>query len=198
MELITGFFHILKLGLQHLGFASTSAALILIGIIAGSFFIIPLGKKKLILVEQSRLFGLLKKSGMAAQGISINVGGAIVPVLVSLYLLLKLPLKETLIAILFMIVVARVFSRYVPGKGVLISPVMPALFAMMFAFSFAREFMAQVSFVSGVFGVLVGADLLRIPFMQKDSLRSSMCIGGAGVFDGIVLIALSSALIAGF
>ncbi|MCH7552064.1 DUF1614 domain-containing protein, partial [Patescibacteria group bacterium] len=45
-------------------------------------------------------------------------------------------------------------------------------------------------------GVLIGADLLRLPKVMKGEV-GIMSIGGAGVFDGIFLVGIVAALLAG-
>ncbi|MBI1984782.1 MAG: DUF1614 domain-containing protein [Candidatus Wildermuthbacteria bacterium] len=188
--------NILEAGLRNLGLSSESAALVLVFAIAGSLFNIPLGKRGTSIVKQSQFFGLVKRQVALAQGVSINAGGALVPLAVSLYLLSRVPFKETLIAILLMILVCRIFSRYVPGRGVALSAFMPVAFSLAFGFFLARESLAQVSFISGTLGVLIGADLLRIPFLKKEGV-GMLVVGGAGVFDGIFLVGMLSTLIAG-
>lgn len=166
-------YHILEVGLQNLGLSPESATLILILVILGSLFSIPLGKR-----------------------ISLNVGGAVIPLLLCVYLLSRVPFKETLIAVVLMTVCSRMLSRYIPGKGVVMPALFPAIFAVGIAFFLAREFLAQVSFISGVLGVLIGADLIRLPFIDQNE-KGKLSIGGAGVFDGIFLIGIISALISG-
>ena len=78
---------------------------------------------------------------------------------------------------------------------------LPAIFAALcaaiFAVVFVPEFAGPVAFISGVFGVLIGADLLHLPRVQREA-SGMMSIGGAGVFDGIFLIAIISALLTSF
>ncbi|HXK31975.1 MAG TPA: DUF1614 domain-containing protein, partial [Candidatus Paceibacterota bacterium] len=57
-------------------------------------------------------------------------------------------------------------------------------------------FVAPCAFVSGTLGVLIGADILNLRKIRK--YGGFLSIGGAGVFDGIFLIGIISALLAGF
>jgi len=52
-----------------------------------------------------------------------------------------------------------------------------------------------VAYISGVLGVLIGADLLNLKQLSKVG-RGVMSIGGAGVFDGIYLVGIIAVLIA--
>ncbi len=54
---------------------------------------------------------------------------------------------------------------------------------------------APVAFVAGVFGPLVGADLLHFREVMKMAAPMTS-IGGAGTFDGIVLSGLVAAFLA--
>jgi uncharacterized membrane protein len=58
-------------------------------------------------------------------------------------------------------------------------------------------FTAPTAFISGVLGTLIGADILNLKRAQKIS-PGLISIGGAGVFDGIFLIGIVSALLADF
>lgn len=156
-----GLLNVVEAGIANLGISPKSATLVVVGAIVGSFFRIPL-----------------------FSGVSVNVGGALVPLAVCAYLFSKVPVKETLIAICVMVLVCRALSRYVPGKGVLIPFFVPAMFSVGAAFVLAPEHIPEVAFVSGTLGVLLGADIARILFMMSGNRILS--IGGAGVFDGIL------------
>lgn len=128
------------------------------------------------------------------QIIAINVGGCIVPVLFSFYLLTKAPIISTLFGIAIISIVAYVFSRPVPGVGIVmpfwIAPIFSALIAMVIA----PDHRALVAYVSGVLGTLIGADILKIgQFMRKNP--GILSIGGAGVFDGIFLTGIVAAFL---
>jgi len=128
--------------------------------------------------------------------ISINLGGGIIPIAAALFLLLQAPLRETVIATGIMIGVGLLWARLVP-KGVAISVFAPPLIAAFIAWVLAGENAAPVAFISGVFGVLIGADLTRVPWLLFRG-AGTLSIGGAGVFDAIFLIGIAAALLAGF
>ena len=194
--LVFGFFHVLRVGFENLGFPPELVFFTLVLMFVGSFINIPLGKRKLIEVTEAHFFGLFKRRRLLAQGLSLNVGGALIPLLIAGFLLFRVPLEETLIAILLMTLVAWKFSRVVPGKGIVLSVLIPPLFAALFAFLLAPGEPALVAFVAGTLGVLIGADLLRLPQVMKGEV-GMMSIGGAGVFDGIFLVGIVAALLAG-
>ena len=194
--LIFGFFSLIQAGFENLGFPPGLVLLILFLMFVGSFVNIPLGRRKLIEVTQSHFFGLFKRQRLLAQGLSLNVGGALIPLLIAGFLLFHVPLKETFIAIFLMTLVAWKLSRVVPGKGIVVPVLIPPLFAALFAYFLAPQDAALVAFIGGTLGVLIGADLLRLPKVMKGEV-GIMSIGGAGVFDGIFLVGIVAALLAG-
>lgn len=190
-----GFFHVLRLGFENLGFPPELVFVTLFLMFVGSFINIPLGRRKLVEVRESHFFGLFSKKRLVAQGLSLNVGGALIPLAIAGFLLFYVPLEETFIAILLMTLVAWKLSRVIPGKGIALPIFIPPLFAALFAFFLAPEEPALVAFVAGTLGVLLGADILRLPqAMRRGGMLS---IGGAGVFDGIFLVGIVAALLAG-
>ncbi|HEY4509619.1 MAG TPA: DUF1614 domain-containing protein [Candidatus Paceibacterota bacterium] len=169
---------------------------VLLVIFIGSFINIPLGRRKLIEVDESRFFGLVKRKRLQAQGLSINVGGAVVPLLLVLYLLPRVPLRETMLASALMTIICYALARFIPGKGIAIPLLFPAFFATIFALVLAFDSASSVAFISGVLGVLIGGDILHLPRVMREG-QGVMSIGGAGVFDGIFLVAVIAAFLAG-
>lgn len=198
---LLGYFHIIVVGFESLGISSQTTLLILYSILIGSLINIPLTKKKLVLVQESRFFGLFSKPKIEQQYLAINLGGGIIPVLLSFYFLFIVnsrgfELEPVFIAIALMTIVSKLFSRVVPGKGVVVSAFIPPVFSALFSLVLAPGYAAPCAFISGVLGVLIGADLLNIPKIKN--YRGYLSIGGAGVFDGILLTGLVSALLSGF
>jgi len=54
---------------------------------------------------------------------------------------------------------------------------------------------APLAYVSGTLGVIIGADLLRIPDIRKLGTPFAS-IGGAGTFDGIFITGVVAVLLA--
>lgn len=198
---LLGYFEVLTIGFEKLGISSQATLILLLAILVGSAINIPLGKKKIIYSEESRFFGLWKRPKIRAQGLAVNFGGGVVPVLLSLYFLFLgfmagFELKSVLIATILMIIVCKLLSRVVPGVGISLPAFIPPIFAAIFALTFSPDFAAPSAFISGTFGTLVGADVLNLRKIQK--YGGYLSIGGAGVFDGIFLVGIISALLAGF
>lgn len=194
---IFGLFHLITLGLEKLGLPPEIVLFTLLSMLIGSFINIPLGRKKIVIVEQRYFFGLFKRSYPMVQGLSINVGGAIIPLMLAGYFFTKVPFQPTIIATVAMIVICWRLARFLPPIGIALPMLLPPLFAALFAMVLTQESAAPVAFISGVLGVLIGADLFHLPRVIREG-RGMMSIGGAGVFDGIFLIGIVSTLLAGF
>ena len=187
-----GFFNILHFGFEKLGLGPISANLFLVAILFGSLFNVPLTRLKRKYVQRSYFFGMVNRPGIELSGISINVGGAIVPILLSIYLLFKVPFEITAIITILMIIITHSLARPSP-RGILLPAFIPPLFSAILALIFVPHFAAPVSFISGVLGTLIGADLLNLPkIANREGILS---IGGAGVFDGIFLVGITSVIL---
>lgn len=189
------FFHVVALGFEKLGLSPEATILLFLLMLIASAINIPLTKKKMVYVEEPTFFGLFRTPKLRASGIAINLGGAVIPILLSIYFLSKVPLEPVLIATLLMILVSKILARPVPGRGIAIPAIIPPIFAVLFAWSLAPQFMAPCAFISGVLGILIGADILNLRKARKIG-PGLLSIGGAGVFDGIFLIGIISALLA--
>jgi uncharacterized membrane protein len=78
--------------------------------------------------------------------------------------------------------------------GIALPAFIPPLVAAAAAVLLAGENAAPVAYISGVWGTLIGADLLNWPRF-KDLGTLVLSIGGAGVFDGIFLVGIVAALL---
>jgi len=199
--LILVYFHIVTLGFEKLGISPEVTIFLLFLILIGSCINIPLTKKKLVYLVRPRFFGLFRTPKVEVQGIAINLGGALLPILLSFYFLFLIwkagfELKPVLVATLLMIILSKFLSRVIPGVGISLPAFIPPIFSAIFALILAPGFAAPTAFVAGVLGTLIGADILNLRRIQK--YGGYLSIGGAGVFDGIFLVGIVSALLAGF
>lgn len=130
------------------------------------------------------------------QIISLNFGGAILPGLLSLYLLSRVNPGAVLPATIVTTVFSYYLSKPVKGVGIVIPAFIPPIIAAIAAMIFAAEGSAPaVAYISGVLGILIGADLLRLNQIKKSGV-AFLSIGGAGVFDGIFIVGIVSVLLA--
>ncbi|RLB83684.1 MAG: hypothetical protein DRH15_05420 [Deltaproteobacteria bacterium] len=128
--------------------------------------------------------------------LAINVGGAIVPVLISLCLLLKTGIwTRAGIATAIMTVVTYKLARPVHGVGIALPAFLPPLVAAFIAVTIGSAYVPIVAYISGTLGTLIGADLLNLEKI-KDLGAPVASIGGAGTFDGIFLNGVLAVLLA--
>jgi uncharacterized membrane protein len=187
---------LVETALVKLGISASKAVFIIYLSLVGSLVNIPLVERIVDPVNSLSCpinypgFPVLGPSGK--QIIAINVGGAIIPILICFYLLPKAPLLKTIIATAISTFVVYKLARPIPMIGVGLPIFIPPLAAVLLAFLFSPRNPLPVAYISGVMGVLIGADLLNLRCLNSPGVMS---IGGAGVFDGIFLVGIISALL---
>ncbi|MGQ9513242.1 DUF1614 domain-containing protein [Thermodesulfitimonas sp.] len=191
------YFQVAAFSLTKLGLSPQGAVLFFSLCLLGGIINIPVSRQPII-VEEGPIFGLpfffYYPPRVREQVIAVNLGGAILPGLFSLYLLGRAPLLATLMATVVVAAVAKGLARPVPGVGVILPAFIPPLVAAVAALLLSRDNPAPVAYISGVWGTLLGADILNWPrFREMGALVLS--IGGAGVFDGIFLVGIVAALL---
>lgn len=179
------FFQIVSFSFQKLGLTPHLTFLLLLLTIIGSQINIPLTKYRTRTTRKINFFGLPFVQ-REVQGIAINLGGGIIPLILSFYFLERtinpLPI---FIALILMIFITHYFSRVIPGVGIGVPALIPPIFAALFSLIFYPENPAICAYISGTLGTLIGADLLNL--YKLKNYPGLLSIGGAGVFDGIFL-----------
>jgi len=198
---ILGYFQVLTMGFEKLGISPEVTILLLLLILIGSTINIPLTKKKIFYIEERRFFGLFRVPKIEEHFIAINLGGAVIPILISFYFLFLawqkgLELKPILIATVLMVIVSKLLAKIIPGRGITLPILAPPVFSAILALILSPSFAAPTAFISGTLGVLLGADILNIWKLQR--YGGFLSIGGAGVFDGIFLVGIVASLLSGF
>jgi uncharacterized membrane protein len=129
--------------------------------------------------------------------IAVNVGGAVVPVAFSLYLMGHNPLHpvQTATAVVVVAIIARTVSRPIPGIGIGMPTLIPPLAVALIATILDPEQRAPLAYIGGTLGVLIGADLVRLKDIRKLGAPIAS-IGGAGTFDGVFVTGLVAVLLA--
>jgi uncharacterized membrane protein len=128
--------------------------------------------------------------------ITINVGGAVIPVLLSAYLLMRFGgAVPAFIATAVVAMVVHHFSRIIPGAGITVPTLIPGFAAAALAILLTRKHRPVVAYVAGTMGCLVGADVLNL--VEVAHLNAPIAsIGGAGTFDGVFVSGLIAVLLA--
>ena len=127
--------------------------------------------------------------------VAINVGGALLPVLLSLYLFFRTGLYvRMLLGTAIVAVVAHAFARIVPGVGIAIPMFIPPLTAALVGLILSWRRAPPVAYVAGSMGTLIGADLLNLGRVAELG-APVVSIGGAGTFDGVFLTGIIAGLL---
>ena len=191
---------IIRIALSKIGLSPQMALLIFFLSLAGSLVNIPIYTREATIIPPQKIFPFfsLNPFGVPAdptkQIIAINLGGCIIPLLLCAYLITRAPMLPTVFATVITVIICFKISRVVPGTGIVIPSLLPPLIAVALAFLFSPGNKIPVAYISGVLGVLIGADILNLP--NLGSYPGVMSIGGAGVYDGIFLVGIISALLA--
>ncbi|MCX6666714.1 MAG: DUF1614 domain-containing protein [Euryarchaeota archaeon] len=132
--------------------------------------------------------------------VGINLGGAVIPIILSVYLIIKNKIKLSMVflGVIIVAIIAFFVTTPIPEKGIVsVFPywLLPAIFA-----SFASIFLswenfrqaAPLAYISGAIGVLIGADFLHLPELLSHPIKemTPAVIGGADVFDMIFITGL--------
>lgn len=192
---------------MKIGFSAEDTLLILFLSLLGSGINIPLTtlRSDIPVVKENyrKLFGItyrISSTQMVRNEtvLAINVGGAVIPVLISAYLLTQFPSSILLAGAGVLIVAAITHSVARPIKGVgiatpaLVPPLTSVLTAVLLTSAIhipgcpAESCRVIIAYTGGVLGTLIGADLLNLGKI-KNLGAPVASIGGAGTFDGIFL-----------
>lgn len=137
--------------------------------------------------------------------VTVNVGGAVVPLLISLYLLiysipacspnLAATYLKALVVLITVTVTIKNSVRIVPGLGIATPafgpPAVTALATLLINWVSPVSCPTQIAYVGGTLGALIGADLLNLNKIAGIG-APVVSIGGAGTFDGIYVTGLVS------
>lgn len=186
-----------------MGIPGWAALLLLLASLLGAYVNIPLvhfpGSKVLEVAELRRLgesYPVVVARDWPGMVLALNVGGALIPTAVSIYLI---AMRRLLLPAFFCtatVAVAVYFlSRTVPGLGIVVPVYVAPVSAAVAALVASRVQAAPLAYIGGSLGTLFGGDLLRLP--QLLSLGSPLVsIGGAGTFDGIFISGILALLLA--
>lgn len=132
--------------------------------------------------------------------VAVNAGGALVPVTVSLLMLSKLQPTElflTLAGVIVMTLLINRIAKVVPGLGIVTPAFIPPLLSVLVSlllFSSNPEIVPVSSYISGVLGSLLGADILNMRKVLRNA-PPMVSIGGMGTFDGIYVTGIFAVFI---
>jgi uncharacterized membrane protein len=194
---------ILGYAYEKIGIQRRTAYLILLLSLLGSYLNVPIAQLRgpetinYVVVEDSWGFQYAApKIDRLGTELALNVGGAIVPTILSIYLMVKKQLYIPAIAgTAFVAAVVHYLAEVVPGMGVAVPIFAPPIVSAIIAMILSRYYAAPVAYISGCMGTLIGADLLNLGALAESG-ASVASIGGAGTFDGVFLTGMLAVLLA--
>jgi uncharacterized membrane protein len=202
------FIGVIGVAFSSVGFSPLIIIVLLIATLLGSAINIPVTKLKttvpIIRDEYVNWFGVTYRIpqveyGEAITTVAVNVGGALIPTAISIYLLTQATPPVIIYSIVGVVVVAlitKAIARPVRGVGIMTPAFIPPVTAAILAFLLSPGAPLTVAYVSGVLGTLIGADLLNLRAIPHLGAPVAS-IGGAGTFDGVFLSGIIAVLLAG-
>ena len=195
---------ILRYAYMRLGVGPGPALLLLFGSLVGSYFNIPITVLPGQTVRSGEIvdfFGMRYVVPLVTSYpgtvLAVNVGGAVIPTLMSIYLVLRYQLfLRAAIAVVIIALVIHAMATPVRGVGIAVPVFAPVVVTAILAFILSREYAAPLAYIGGSMGTLIGADLMNLG--KINGLGAPVAsIGGAGTFDGIFLTGILAVLLAG-
>ncbi len=204
---VIGFFfamvqiNVIALAFERIGIPSHYVMGALMVSLLGSLINIPVKKiPQQVMTEEKRIsfFGfryIIPATHRKYTIVAVNVGGAIVPVCISAYLLLKTDLYlQIVIATGCMTLVAYRMAKPIPGVGIALPFFLPPMLAAIISVIIAYGNAPVVAYISGSLGTLIGADILHLGKITHLGAPVAS-IGGAGTFDGVFLSGILAVLL---
>ena len=195
---------ILRYAYMRLGLGPGAALLLLLGSLIGSYFNIPVAVLPGSTVRSHEIvdfFGMRYVVPLVTSWpgtvLAVNVGGAVIPTIMSTYLVIRYHLwLKAAIATAVIAFIIHSIATPVPGIGIAVPVFAPVVATVIIAFILSREYAAPLAYIGGSMGTLIGADILNLD--KISGLGAPVAsIGGAGTFDGIFLTGILAVLLAG-
>ena len=195
---------ILRYAYMRLGVGPGIALLLLFGSLIGSYFNIPVTVLPGVPVRSGEVvdfFGMRYVVPVVVRWpgtvLAVNVGGAVIPTLMSAYLVMRYQLWfKAALAVIAIAFIIHTMATPVRGIGIAVPVFAPVIVTAILAFILSREYAPPLAYIGGSMGTLIGADLLNLD--KISGLGAPVAsIGGAGTFDGIFLTGILAVLLAG-
>jgi uncharacterized membrane protein len=188
---------------ESVGISSNAAIFLLLATLLGSFFNIPITElppEHVMSDQVVDFFGVRYAvpvdNDWDGTVIAVNVGGAVIPTLVSIYLLMKRELwVKGLLATAIVALAIHWMAYPVSGVGIAVPVFVPVVVTAIVAMVLSREDCAPLAYIAGSLGTLIGADLTNLDKVRGLGAPVAS-IGGAGTFDGIFLTGILAVLLA--
>ena len=187
---------------SRLGISSGVALTLLIASLIGSAVNLPVARFRNQVVQVRRtvsVFGVRYIVPMLTRRsttVAVNVGGALVPAGLSVYLITHDRIGwQALAAVAVVGALVHLVARPVPGLGIAVPALLPGVFAALVAVALHPVAVAGLAYAGGTLGTLLGADLVNLPKVRRLG-APVVSIGGAGTFDGVFITGIIAVLLA--
>ncbi|HWG05942.1 MAG TPA: DUF1614 domain-containing protein [Beijerinckiaceae bacterium] len=194
---------VLRYAYLSLGVSPRMAFLLLFGSLIGAYINIPITELPPEHMESAReisYFGMKYIVPVVVDSpgtiIAINVGGAVIPIFLSLYLVIRNQLwVPAIVATALVTIIIHRLAEPVHGVGIAIPTFVPPIATVIVACIVSFRNAAPLAYIAGSLGTLIGADLLNLS--KVAGLGAPVAsIGGAGTFDGIFVTGMLALLLA--
>lgn len=195
---------LISIAFERLGLSPESAFFLLISCLFGSAINLPLATVETESPPEDslppRMRRLLRMPDRPFEGrttIALNVGGGLIPVIFSAYLLTikPLPIIDVVLATAIVSAISYAVSRPIPRMGVAMPVFVAPVIAALVAILINPQHSPPLAYICGTLGVVIGADLLRLKDIKRMGTPVAS-IGGAGTFDGIFITGVVAVLLA--
>jgi uncharacterized membrane protein len=211
------FLRLTETAFEQVGFDHWHASLAVFGSILGSLVDIPLhsgaiGSYPGWYISIAGIFSRGFPTSFHPFYLAINLGGAIIPLIISVHLVLaqRVSALKAGGGVLIVTLLTYHLATPVPSQGIVlpfwITPALAAICGLVLARGYSGA--PALAYISGSVGTLLGADVLNLltpgvlpalsPAAVLPSRQMVLSIGGAGVFDGIFLTGVLAVLFAAF
>lgn len=139
--------------------------------------------------------------------VGINTGGAVIPIILSIYLSIKnkLQLSRILLGTIIVALITYFVTEPIPEKGIVAKfPfwLLPVFFASLASIILSwkdKRKAAPLAYISGTMGVLIGADFLHLISLIETEIQTTRnaVIGGASVFDMVFITGILAVIVDG-
>jgi uncharacterized membrane protein len=196
-------FRILHFAYERMGISPRYAMWILLLTLLGSSINIPLAEfpsEKVIsgtvVHHRGMRYVVPVVHHWPATVLAINVGGALIPIILSLYLALKNRLvMKTVLAVAAVALVMHHLAQPVRGVGITLPIFIPPIVAVVCSLMLSWRQAGPLAYVGGSMGTLIGADLMNLGKIHGLGAPVAS-IGGAGTFDGVFVVGIVAVLLA--
>ena len=188
----------------QLGMSPRSVLLVLFVSLLGSVVDIPiakLGHASFVVAREAGFLGaayrLPQSPGSSEVVLAVNLGGAVTPTLLSLYLLVRHGVwARGMLAALLVAILCHALAEPIRGAGIALPISVASIAAALISLLMGWRHAPPLAYAGGSLGVLIGADLANLEKMRGLGVPM-LSIGGAGVVDGIFIAGAAAMLLAG-